>query len=75
VSLLRAFQFIESIGSYEAMIAHENDLMKYTLEKYKHLKNQVKLIGSEKIENRTGIFSFSVSGIHIADLVESFAEE
>lgn len=58
------------------MNVHEKELIIYTLEKYQAIKDRVRLIGCERADIcRTGIFSFSVPGIHIADLLESFAEE
>lgn len=75
VSLLRAFEFIESIWGYDAVEKQEKDLMAHATERYIRIKDGVRLIGSERIDKRTGIFSFHVPGIHIADLLESFAEE
>lgn len=74
-SLLHAFRFIESIGGYEAIQAHETELMEHVLMKYKTIRDRVKLIGCTRTDCRTGIFSFVVPGIHNADLLEIMAEE
>lgn len=76
-SLLRAIEYIESIGGYGELERIEKDLVQYTLEKWQEFKIQfpeVKLIGSEKEEGRIGVFSFSTDTIHISDLADAFAD-
>ena len=34
VSLLKAFEYIEKIGGYEKVWEHEQELVRYTLEKF-----------------------------------------
>jgi selenocysteine lyase/cysteine desulfurase len=34
VSLLKAFEYIEKIGGYETLVAHEQELIEYTLKKF-----------------------------------------
>lgn len=77
VSLLRAVEYIESIGGYPEIGAIENDLIEYTLSRWQDFKKQfpqVRLIGSEKSENRVGVFGFVVDSIHISDLADAFAD-
>lgn len=76
-SLLRAIEYIESIGGYAELERIEKDLVQHALEKWRKFKVQfpeVKLIGSEKEEGRLGVFSFSTDAIHLSDLADAFAE-
>ncbi|MDD2566247.1 MAG: cysteine desulfurase [Candidatus Gracilibacteria bacterium] len=114
VSLLKAFEYIESIGGYEVIEKNEKELVVYflgKLEKYlysaviasdneaiqktspmdchdlcsfmgcddelniKSTKSRIKLIGSNKPDNRLGIFSLEILGIHSSDLADMFANE
>jgi len=77
VSLLRAIEYMESIGGYPEIETIENDLIGYTLAKWQAFKKQfpsVRLIGSEKSTNRVGVFGFVAEGIHISDLADAFAD-
>ncbi|MDD2870514.1 MAG: aminotransferase class V-fold PLP-dependent enzyme [Candidatus Gracilibacteria bacterium] len=73
VSLLKAIEYIESIGGFKKVEEIENDLVEYALEKFK-LRKSVKLIGSTKSENRVGVFSFVIEGIHSHDVADIMAE-
>jgi len=76
-SLLRAIEFMESIGGYKEIERIEKDLASYTLKKWQEFKKQfpeVRLIGSEKEEGRIGVFSFVTEKIHISDLADAFAD-
>ncbi len=75
VSLLKAFEYIESIGWYEIIQKIENELISYTLEKFKELEYKVKLVWSKKLENRVGVFSFYIPWIHQNDIADYMAEE
>lgn len=72
-SLLSAFEYIESIGWYKRMKEIEDELVKYTLEKFKEVKD-IELIWSFSHEKRVGVFSFVVKWIHSLDVAEYLAE-
>lgn len=77
-SLLRAIEYIESIGGYEEMERVEKDLVRHTLTKWQEFHKQfpeVQLIGSEKEQGRVGVFSFSTNTIHLSDLADAFADQ
>jgi cysteine desulfurase/selenocysteine lyase len=58
VSLLRAFEYIESIGGYEVIEKHEQELVDYAMDEFTKIQDKVKLLGSYSKENRIGVFSF-----------------
>ncbi len=74
VSLLRAFEYIESIWGYSILENHEQTLVQYTLEKFLWLEG-VRLIGSLDAKKRVGVFTFVVEGIHSLDISDYLAEE
>lgn len=77
-SLLRAIEYIESIGGYTELEQIESDLVVHTLAKWQEFKQrfpEVKLIGSEKKEGRIGVFSFATNIIHLSDLADAFADQ
>ncbi|MDD2487325.1 MAG: cysteine desulfurase [Candidatus Gracilibacteria bacterium] len=74
VSLLKALEYIESIGGYEKIEENENMLMNHFLEKYEKIRDKVKLIGSDKSLNRVGVFTFAADGIHPTDIADILAE-
>lgn len=77
-SLLRAIEYIESIGGYAEMERIEKDLVQHTLLRWTAFKQrfpEVKLIGGEKEEGRIGVFSFATSAIHLSDLADAFADQ
>ena len=63
MSLLKAFEYIENIWGYEKIVEIEDELTEYALEKFKKIEN-IELIGSSTLENRIGVFSFVIPGIH-----------
>lgn len=73
VSLLRAFEYIESIWGFEKIEEIEKPLIEYFLERLKELKN-VKLIWSNSSENRVWVFSLVFEWIHSHDVAETLAE-
>ncbi|NOZ44579.1 MAG: aminotransferase class V-fold PLP-dependent enzyme [bacterium] len=60
VSLLKALEYIENVGGYEAIQEHENDLTHYSLKLFAERKIQAPLLGSYQEKNRLAIFSFSL---------------
>lgn len=76
-SLLRAIEFMESIGGYTELERIEKDLVSHTLVKWQEFKinfPEIRLIGSEREEGRIGVFSFSTDTMHITDLADAFAD-
>ncbi|MFA5917402.1 MAG: cysteine desulfurase [Candidatus Gracilibacteria bacterium] len=77
VSLLKALEYIESIGGYEKIEEVEKELISYALEKWKTIKEKydIKILGNLEAKNRVGVFSFIVHGIHSIDIADYLAEE
>ncbi|MFK7780173.1 MAG: aminotransferase class V-fold PLP-dependent enzyme [Candidatus Gracilibacteria bacterium] len=73
VSLLKALEYIESIGGFEKIEEIENELTKYTLEKFNR-REEIKLLGSSKVENRIGVFTFIIPNTHSHDIADVFAD-
>lgn len=74
VSLLKAFEYIESIGGYETIEQVEEELVEYFLEKAKKFP-QMNIIGSTQIKNRVSVFGFVIEWYHSHDVAEMLAEE
>ena len=64
VGLGRALQYMSDLGM-DNIEAHEVELVKYTNERLKEVKG-LKVIGNA--DNKGGVFSFNVEGIHPQDL-------
>ncbi len=64
VSFYEAINFIERIG-IENILAHENEVMEYGLEKLKK-NNSINIIGSPK--NRGSVICFTIKGVHPHDI-------
>ena len=64
VSFSEAINFIEKIG-IENILAHENEVMEYGLEKLKK-NNSINIIGSPK--NRGSVICFTIKGVHPHDI-------
>lgn len=76
-SLLAAFQYIEKIGWYTKLWQTEEELVKYSLEKFKEFSQkfpEFHLLGSQNLERRVGVFSFYIEGIHSLDIADYMAE-
>lgn len=73
VSILKAFQYIESIWGYKNMQEIERELVEYALEKFDELK-EVKLIWSDTTKNRVGVFTFVIEWIHSFDISDYLAD-
>jgi cysteine desulfurase / selenocysteine lyase len=74
-SLLAALTYIESIGWYDAIARHEQDLVAYTLSKIATLPHEIRLIGPLDAQDRLGIFSFAFSDRHPSDVADMLAEK
>lgn len=64
IGLGYALDYMEKIGR-EAIAAHEADLTAYATERLQHI-NSLKIIGNA--EQKGGIFSFALEGIHAHDI-------
>lgn len=60
VSLLKAIEYMHSIGGYETMMKYEHELISHTLSHFERLGDKVTLIGPRTAEDRIGVFSFLV---------------
>lgn len=87
VSLLKAFEYIDSIWWYEALEQVEQDLVEYVCEKFKKFtspptpllwgevsKWKIKIIGSLDANNRVWVFSFVVEWVHSFDISDYLAQ-
>ncbi|MEK7571920.1 MAG: cysteine desulfurase [Patescibacteria group bacterium] len=68
VGLAAAIKYIQRIG-WEKIIQHEQVLTKYALEQLQKVEG-VTLYGPKKTENRLGIFSFGIEGVHPHDIAQ-----
>lgn len=73
VSLLKAFEYIDSIGWYNTIEAHEKILTEYFLKKAKTC-SKMKIIGWFNPQNRVAVFSFILEWHHSDDVAEILAE-
>lgn len=73
IGLLKAFEYIESIGGYEFIEGHEAELTQYFLKKVQELP-QMHLIGWNDVSKRVAVFSFVLDGIHSHDIADYLAE-
>lgn len=63
-----AITYLQSIGM-EKIMHHDTDLTKYGLEKLLEI-SYLKLHGPKTAENRVGIFSFEIPGVHPHDIAQ-----
>lgn len=73
-SLLSALRYMESIGGYEAIQNHENELIEYILARCQALPSGVYLVGPKTKKNRLGVFSFAFENYHSHDIAEYLAD-
>ena len=64
VGLARALEYMQDLGM-ENIEAHETELVRYANEKLKEVKG-LKIVGNA--EDKGGVFSFNIEGIHPQDL-------
>lgn len=74
VSMLRAIEYFEKIGGYATVREIEQPLIAYALERFAKLSPRVRLIGPVTPENRVGVFSFMIDGMHANDIADALAE-
>ena len=65
VGLKAAIEYLEEIGM-ENVFKHEQNILEYALNELNKL-NYLEIYGSQNIENRGGIISFNIQGIHSHD--------
>lgn len=73
VSLLKAFEYIESIWWYDVIEDKEKELVEYFLAEVQKIP-QIHIIGSKNPKNRVSVFSFIVDGFHSDDVADYLAE-
>lgn len=73
VSLLKAFEYIESIGWYKVLEEMEHDLVNYTLKKLSDYPDVI-LIWGKNPDTRVWVFTFYVEGVHSFDISDYLAE-
>ena len=73
VSLLKAFEYIDSIWGYSEIEKVEYDLVQYFLKEAKEYP-KMQIIGSTEEKNRVSVFSFIIDGVHSHDVAEILAE-
>lgn len=61
LSLLKAVEYIESIGGYEAIQKHENTLITHALHEFTKRADNITLIWPTSADDRIGVFSFTVN--------------
>lgn len=73
VGLAAAVDYLSLLGM-DNIFVHEKTLTGYALEKLSSLP-EVTIYGPKTVENRTGVISFTVSGIHPHDVAQILDEE
>ncbi len=75
VSLLAAWEYIDSIGGYDAIQKHEDTLIAYTDEKFKEYADRVHVFPSFwSSQPRIGVYSFHVNNKNSVDVSEVMAD-
>lgn len=72
IGLAAAIQYLQNVGM-KNIEAHEKELMRYTLEKIKTIKNIT--VYNAGIENSSGILSFNLNNIHAHDVAAVLSDE
>ena len=73
VSLLKAFEYIDSIWWYKTIESVEHELVEYFLEKANDF-SAMKIIGSRSSHNRVSVFGFTLKWHHSNDVAEFLAD-
>lgn len=74
-STLKAFEYLEQIGWYDAIQKHEDVLMNYALKKFESMKDKIRLLWTYEPQNRVWIFSFTINDMPNHNTIgETFAE-
>jgi cysteine desulfurase/selenocysteine lyase len=75
ISLLKALEFIHSIGGMEAIWKHEQKLVQLSNKGFKERSGKVKVIGSLSDEERVGVYAFLLPESNFNKIGEEFAKE
>ena len=77
VSVLKALEYMESIGGYSEIEKIEHNLVKYFLEKLDKFeyKDTFRLIWWTSAETKAAVFSFTIEWIHSHDVADFLAEQ
>gem|GEM_PF-1131211 len=73
ISLLRALEYIEQNGGMEEIQNMEVPLIEYTLENFAK-RSYIRLFGAKTAQNRVGVFSFVIDGVHAHDIADILAQ-
>ncbi len=73
-SLLAALEYIESIGGYDTIVAHEKKIVLHVLDWVQRLPKSITLLGSQSPEHRLDVFSFAFANAHPHDVAEYLAD-
>lgn len=76
IGLGAAIEYVERLG-WNAIRAHERKLMRYALGRFADpkIRRFVRVLGSKKAEERSGVISFTVKDVHPHDAASLLAEE
>jgi selenocysteine lyase/cysteine desulfurase len=75
VSLLKALEFIQSLGGMETIWKHEQKLVQISNAEFKKRSEQVKVLGSLSDEGRVGVYAFLLPENNFNRIGETFAKE
>jgi len=77
VSLLKALEWIEQYGWIEEMWYEEKQLVQFLWNGFQKREEKVRLLGTKKLENRVGVFSFTklTGNTNFNQIWELFAKE
>ena len=73
IGLGAAVGFIESLGWGE-IADHEEEITAYALERLK-IETKIKIVGPQTMENRSGVISFLIEGVHPHDAGDILGKE
>jgi cysteine desulfurase/selenocysteine lyase len=71
---LASLEYLESIGGYRAIEAHERELTEHVLSRIADLPSSIRLLGSHTAEHRLDVFSFAFANAHPHDVAEYLAD-
>lgn len=74
LSLLKAFEYIESIWWYSAIENYDRELIQYTLEKVTEIQ-ELKVLWWTNINSRIWVFSFYIEWLNALDIADAMAEK
>jgi selenocysteine lyase/cysteine desulfurase len=75
VSLLKALEFIQSIGGVAEIWKHEQHLVQLSNVGFRQRFDKVKVLGSLEDEGRVGVYAFLISEQNFNRIGEEFAKE